>query len=56
MRFNSRELAVLAQQESHKFDKDGVLLIKEKQEGIFRKGEGNVQRVIHALIFQIANV
>ena len=40
MRFNSRELAALAQQDNHKFDKEGVLLIKEKQEGIFRKGEG----------------
>ena len=39
MRFNSRELAALAQQDKNKFDKEGVLLIKERQEGLFRKGE-----------------
>ena len=50
MRFNSRELAALAQQDNHKFDKEGVLLIKEKQEGIFRKGEG--KEPVHAMLNQ----
>ncbi|KAK2184836.1 hypothetical protein NP493_251g03006 [Ridgeia piscesae] len=45
MRFNSRELAALAQQDKNKFDKEGVLLIKERQEGIFRKGESYVERL-----------
>ena len=40
MRFNGRELASIAQQPDTKFDKEGILLIKEKQEGLFRKGEG----------------
>ena len=41
MRFNSRELAFVAQTSSDgAFDKQGVLQIKEKQEGLFRKGEG----------------
>ena len=40
MRFNSRELAFLAQQPANRFDKEGILFIKEKQEGLFRKGEG----------------
>lgn len=40
MRFNSRELAYLAQEPRDRFDKEGLLQIKEKQEGLFRKGEG----------------
>ena len=40
MRFNGRELANLAQEAKAGFDKEGLLMIKEKQEGLFRKGEG----------------
>ena len=40
MRFNSKELSIIACQPRERFDKEGVLLIKEKQEGLFRKGEG----------------
>ena len=40
MRFNGRELANLAQEVKLEFDKEGLLKIKEKQEGLFRKGEG----------------
>lgn len=40
MRFNSRELSCLAHQNSGRFDKEGVLFAKERQEGIFRKSEG----------------
>ena len=41
MRFNSRELGFLAKASSDAaFDKQGLLQIKEKQEGLFRKGEG----------------
>ena len=40
MRFNKNELTRLAAQPSHKFEKEGVLFIKEKQEGFFlRKSE-----------------
>jgi hypothetical protein len=39
MRFNSRELALLAQQVAN-VDKEGVLYMKEKQDSIFRKSEG----------------
>ena len=46
MRFNSRELAFLAQTSSDTaFDKQGVLQIKERQEGLFRKGEGTHEKV-----------
>ena len=38
MRFNSRELACLAQ--SGDIDKEGPLLMKDKQDGLFKKGEG----------------
>lgn len=37
MRFNKQELATLAAQPSNKFDKEGALLITERQEGFFRK-------------------
>nr|KAG5706290.1 hypothetical protein BaRGS_026072 [Batillaria attramentaria] len=39
MRFNHRELALLAQQTSN-VDKEGVLYMKEKQDSIFKKAEG----------------
>ena len=40
MRFNKNELSRLAAQPSHKFEREGVLFIKEKQEGFFlRKSE-----------------
>ena len=44
MRFNGRELANMAQESKGGFDKEGPLQIKEKQEGLFRKGEGELQR------------
>ena len=40
MRFNAKELTCLACQSSDQFDKEGVLFVKERQEGLFRKGEG----------------
>lgn len=40
MRFNAKELATLALQPAHKFDKEGVLRFTEKQESLFRKTEG----------------
>ncbi|KAK2170549.1 hypothetical protein LSH36_2g08061 [Paralvinella palmiformis] len=45
MRFNNREMMILAQQRSAVFDKEGVLQIKEKQDGLFRKGEVYVPRL-----------
>ncbi len=44
MRFNSREIQILAaQRDVNKFEKDGVLKIREKQEGLFKKGEGTME-------------
>jgi len=40
MRFNSKELAVLAQQDGSKFDKEGTLFMKQKNDKLFKKGEG----------------
>lgn len=40
MRFNKQELITLATQPSTKFEKEGVLCIRERQEGFFRKLEG----------------
>merc|ERR1712079_706896 len=40
MRFNKSEVAALALgQPSHKFEKEGVLFVREKQEGFFRRSE-----------------
>lgn len=39
MRFNKSEVAALASQPSHKFEKEGVLFVKERQEGFFRRTE-----------------
>jgi hypothetical protein len=43
MRFNGKELSYIVQHSESKFDQEDVLLIKEKQEGLFRKGEGKVK-------------
>ncbi|KAK9744541.1 PH domain [Popillia japonica] len=44
MRFNKLELETLATQPSSKFEKEGVLYIRERQEGFFRKSEINLER------------
>lgn len=40
MKFNKLELAVIASQPSQNFDKEGVLIFKERQDGFFRRVEG----------------
>jgi len=45
MRFNSKELACLAGQTSDHFDKEGVLFVKERQDGLFRKSEGKIKEL-----------
>jgi len=49
MRFNGKELTCLAYQSSDQFDKEGVLFVKERQEGLFRKGEGLRISLLHDL-------
>ncbi|XP_076334193.1 inositol polyphosphate-4-phosphatase type I A isoform X2 [Tachypleus tridentatus] len=44
MRLNAKELLAVASQPSYKFDKEGVLFIREKQEGIFRRGDVFTER------------
>lgn len=39
MRFNNKELIAVAAQPSYKFDKEGILLLREKQEGLFRRSD-----------------
>lgn len=39
MRFNQKEISVLAQQQTT-LDMEGYLQMKDKQEGIFKKTEG----------------
>lgn len=39
MRFNKQELMTLATQPSSKFEKEGVLFLRERQEGFFRRNE-----------------
>ncbi|XP_031346437.1 inositol polyphosphate-4-phosphatase type I A isoform X2 [Photinus pyralis] len=44
MRFNKQELVTLATQPSSKFEKEGVLHVRERQEGFFRKTEISLER------------
>nr|CAH7757510.1 unnamed protein product [Callosobruchus chinensis] len=44
MRFNKQELVTLAMQPSTKFEKEGILYIRERQEGFFRKSEISLER------------
>lgn len=44
MRFNKQELTTLATQPSTKFEKEGILFIRERQDGFFRKYEINLER------------
>lgn len=44
MRFNSKALASLSLQTNTKFDKEGVVWMKDKQDGLFKKGEAFVER------------
>ena len=39
MRFNKQELLTLATQPSQKFEKEGILYVRERQEGFFRRAE-----------------
>ncbi|CAH1776626.1 unnamed protein product [Owenia fusiformis] len=51
MRFNAKEMANLAQQKATKYDKEGLLHIKEKPEGLFksRKSEVYTERCFRLL-------
>lgn len=42
MRFNSKELIAVATQPSYKFDKEGILGIKEKHDSLFRSKDGKL--------------
>uniref|UniRef100_A0A8D8TYP2 phosphatidylinositol-3,4-bisphosphate 4-phosphatase n=1 Tax=Cacopsylla melanoneura TaxID=428564 RepID=A0A8D8TYP2_9HEMI len=44
MRFNKQEMLTLATQPSQKFDKEGVLFLRERQDGLFRKTELCLER------------
>lgn len=39
MWFNKQELLTLATQPSQKFEKEGILYVRERQEGFFRRTE-----------------
>lgn len=40
MRCNKQELIAQASQTSHNFDHEGVLILRGKQDGFFRRSEG----------------
>jgi len=56
MRFNAKELTCLACQSSDQYDKEGVLIVKERQEGLFRKGEGRVFYLMLCSIYVVHGV
>ncbi|XP_014208606.1 type I inositol 3,4-bisphosphate 4-phosphatase isoform X3 [Copidosoma floridanum] len=45
MRFNKQELMTLATQPSQKFEKEGILYVRERQEGFFRRTESTGKKV-----------
>ena len=55
MRFNKSEVTGLAAQPSHKFEKEGVLFIREKQEGFFRKTESKTLPFLWKWLFRHKN-
>ena len=42
MKFNKEEVALLARGDSHHFDKEGALFIREKVEGFFKRNESEL--------------
>ena len=42
MRLNKAEVAALASQPSSRFDKEGTLFVRERQEGFFRRTESEL--------------
>lgn len=46
MRFNKQEMITLAQQPSNRFDKEGLLFVRERQEGFFRRTESEYYLVV----------
>ena len=57
MRFNKSEVAALALgQPSHKFEKEGVLFVKEKQEGFFRRSESKLRMFSFSFLFSFVFV
>ena len=44
MRFNAKELSFLSGQSRERFEREGTLFIREKQEGLFRRSEAFVER------------
>lgn len=54
MRFNKVEVAALALgQPSHKFEKEGVLFVREKQEGFFRRAESKYYTYLMCMYFML---
>jgi len=51
MRFNKQELLTLATQPSQKFEKEGVLYVRERQEGFFRRTESKSLDYIYIYIY-----
>ena len=43
MKFNKAEIAVLARQPSNNFDKEGVLFVRERSEGLFGKNKNEAK-------------
>lgn len=46
MRFNKQELVALSSQTSQSFDREGVMVLKEKQDGFFRRSEGKEIKIL----------
>lgn len=49
MRFNEKEIKTLAAQ--HKCEKEGNLFFRERQEGFFRKAEGDIAKLYQSFLY-----
>ncbi|XP_017302160.2 LOW QUALITY PROTEIN: type I inositol 3,4-bisphosphate 4-phosphatase-like [Diaphorina citri] len=53
MRFNKQEMLTLATQPSQKFDKEGILFLRERQDGLFRRSEREPSSLMHLKCFPV---
>jgi len=61
MRFNKQEMFSFAKQPSQNFDKEGVLLLKERQDGFFKRTESEfrpskIYKTCILILFTIATL
>ena len=49
MKINKAEVALLVSQPSSTFEKEGVLFVQQKQDGFFKRNEGELEATSHIM-------